>query len=103
MTPHRLLNIALTLAVALLIALPLSLAHLLDKHPDRRSESAQANALADAQQAARQAARKEAGARHECSRAHGPQAAVRWVDDVQYVCTDRTGRTATVIAKGATP
>ena len=100
MTTHRLINLALTAAVVLLIALPLSMAHLLDKQPDRRAETAQSTTLADAQRTAQRLALKERAASHDCTQSHGPQSAARWVDDVQYVCTDRHGRVAVTVAGG---
>lgn len=100
MTPHRLGNIALTLAIVLVMAATLSTAHLLDHQPDRRAEHTQASTLAEAQQAAERQARKERAAQHDCMQSRGPQSAARWLDDAQYICTDRFGRTAVTVAGG---
>lgn len=100
MTPHRLANAAMTAAIVVTMAATLSTAHLLDHQPDRRAEQAESSALADAQKAAERQARKERAAQHDCTQAHGPQAAARWLDDAQYICTDRFGRTAVTVAGG---
>lgn len=99
MTPHRLINIALTLAVVLLIALPLSLSHLLDHQPDRRDERTNGSALADAQQAAQRAARQERAAAQLCAKTHG-NAGYRWSEDNTLICTDHRGRVAVTVAGG---
>jgi hypothetical protein len=96
MTPHRLVNIALTLGLAAAFSAILLSGPALD---DRSDEWAQADALADAQKAARSEYLRERAAAQLCMKLHGPGTAYRWTDSGDLVCTDhRTGRAAVVVA-----
>jgi len=96
MTPHRLVNITLSIGAAAAVAALLSTGHLLDDHSADWNHS---TALADAQRAARTEALRERAAAQLCIKLRGPGTAYRWTDDGDLVCTDhRTGRAAVVVA-----
>lgn len=99
MTPHRAINIALATLSAIVIAAVLSAGHLLDGPDDTSAQHDQASALADAQRHAIREARREHAAGQLCQRLRG-EAAYRWTQDGELVCTDKRGRNAVVVAGG---
>ena len=98
MTPHRLINIALTGATVVGIAALLSTGHLLDDHS---ADWHQSTVLADAQKAAQIAARTERAAQQLCVRIKGPNAGYRWTASGDLVCTSNKGQWAVSVAKAA--
>jgi hypothetical protein len=97
MTPHRLVNIALTAALVVAIATILSTGHLLDDHSAEWNHS---TALRDAQQQAQATARRDRAAQQLCVKLHGPGVAAAWDADDRLVCSARRGPARTVVAKG---
>jgi len=96
MTPHRLVNITLSIGAAVAVAALLSTGHLLDDHA---AEWQQSSTLADAQRAARSEYLRERAAAQLCVKLHGPGTAYRWTDAGDLVCHDhRSGRAAVVVA-----
>jgi len=95
MTPHRLVNIALTLGLTAAFSAILLSGPALD---DRSDEWAQSTALADAQRAARAARQAELDAIRQCTALHGPGAAVGYGIDGNVICGPRRGAGAQVIA-----
>ena len=98
MTPHRAINIGISITLAIGIAAILSTGHHLD---DNRDEWAASQAVDDAQRAARSAHLRERAAARLCTEAQGPGSGYRWTEAGDLVCHDhRTGRAAVVVAKG---
>ena len=93
MTPHRAINIGISITLAIGIAAILSTGHHLD---DNRDEWAASQALADAQRAAQLAARTEKSAQALCQRIKGPNAAPRWTPDGELTCVGNHGGAVSV-------
>ena len=93
---HRILNVALAAA----IAATLSSAYLLDGPDDNSTEWALAESISLAQKAAQLEARQERAAAQLCMKLKGPNAAYRWTEGNQLVCTTNKGRDPVVAAKG---
>lgn len=98
MTPHRLVNITLSIGAAVAVAALLSTGHLLDDHAD---EWQQSSTLADAQKAAQLEARTERSAQRLCQQIKGPNAAHRWTPSGELICTNNKGQGAVSVAKVA--
>jgi len=97
MTPHRLVNIALTAAGVFGAAAILLAGPMLDDHSAEWNHS---TALRDAQQQAQAIDRRNRAAQQLCIRLHGPGVAATWDADDRLVCAARRGPARTVVAKG---
>ena len=97
MTPHRLVNIALTAGLTAALASILLAGKPLDDHSAEWNHS---TALRDAQQQAQAVERRERAAQQLCVKLHGPGVAAGWDADDRLVCSARRGPARTVVAKG---